>query len=1185
MTLANGLTTTDGAEFQADASWIGGTFTGPSIGISASATIVINGQVTLAGSIAITNAGTVRIEGGGSPLGVTSPCGAGNAASWSNAGALAFSDSIGGSVSLCSGSFTNTGTVTHPGTAQDVLFANQLTNSGTITAEAGSLLVYSVSLTDGSIGGGAGRVILDGAATTMSSVVIADNVWVIGTLSGTMVVSEGSTLHVGYDANHPGQAMAASTVAGTITGSGTLSVIGHEFNNWPNGSYVRTATVAADLDMTTAFLGDHSALVAKPNGTPTVISVHATVQVAGYVTLSGSMAIINNGTIDLTLPAPSAPWPGLVSPCVAGNAVSWLNAGSLIFSDSTGGSVSLCYGSFTNTGSVSHPGTAQDVLLAGQLTSTGTITAQAGLLLVYSVALAGGSIGGGEGHVMLDGSSTTTSSAIIADNVWVIGSLSGTAVVSQGATLHISYDPSYPTQSLRTGTVAGTVTGAGTLSAIGHEYNNWPNGSHVYNAVVAADLDIATVVLGYYAVLSRKPDTTSTVISAHTAVRIAGNVTLSGSVAVINNGIAEINVTPYLYAPTGGISSPCGTGNAVSWQNLGSLAFGGSIATSVYLCSGSFTNPGSVRHTSTAQDQLFAAQLASTGTISAQAGMLTTYSLTSTSGSIGGGAGQVVLDGAATTTPSVIIADNVWVVGVLSGTAVVSGGATLHIGYDPVYPAQSLNIAKVSGTVTGPGALHVVGHEFNNWPNGSYQSVAIIEADLDVGSAVLGEFTTLAAKPDNTATVISSHSIVTMVRTPTLSPGVIIRNHGLMDFGANGYFACGDCTFVNENNGAMRLYNPDGDFTHGFAINNGTFENKGLVKLTGYLPGTWIWFGPNVVLTGAGKGRAEYDGLLQPGWVQNLQTSVGVAPFATAIALFGLSNLVSNMWAAAQAHVSGLGLGRCIDVTAGISIAGASAGLCVVIDPSGAEAVVLSVSGGIEVDIDRNNPVDASQMFTTEPSASIDTGGQVFWVMGPGGREFSVHDDLEGLSWCQSGTAAVPVEGVGLGATGQHCWGPQTYVPFNLDLSTIPLAEPGVHSAYLGAVVGTPGYSVGASVSYSVTLGCGHWYSLTLQACGPINTIPPSVSGTSTVGQTLTADHGTWAAGDTNPTFNLTYHYQWQRCSTSSRSSCTPISQATNATYALSEADRNKWIVVQVTASNTGTSSPPILSELTGPTT
>ena len=850
--------------------------------------------------------------------------------------------------------------------------------------------------------------------------------------------------------------------------------------------------------------------------------------------------------------------------------------------------MNLCSGTFTNTGTVTHTGSARDLLAAGQLTSTGTISSQAGVLMVLSgspagVALTGGSIGGGAGQVLFDGTVAITASVGVGDNVWVIGTMSGTATVPAGVTLHVGYDPEYISQRLAAGTITGRVTGAGTLEATGRAFNNWPNGTLESMAVIAADLDVATVVIGDYSAFASKPDTTPTVIGNSTIVQIAGNSTLNGSVAVVNNGTVDITVGAHAGAPYGGIQQGCGTANSPSWLNAGTLAFSNNTGGVMNLCSGTFTNTGTVTHTGSARDLLAAGQLTSTGTISSQAGVLLILSgspagVTLTGGGVGGGTGQVLFDGTVTTTPSVLIGNNVWVIGTMDGTAVIADGATVHIGYDPEYISQRLTAGTITGTVTGPGTLRAEGHLFNNWPNGSYESKAVIAADLNTASVILGEYTSLATKPDTTPTLISNGTTVTVATTPTLSAGLTLQNHGTINFGTSGYFTCGDCTFINETDGTLRLHNPDGSFTHGFTINAGTFDNRGLIRLTGYLPGTWVWFGPSVTLTGHRAGNAVVDGLQQPTWIQNLQTSAGAAPFATALAQTGLSNLASNALMAAAAQLTHLGVGMCANVNASVGVAGASTGVCKIIDPHGEEAVVLSVSGGLAINVSKN-AYNVTDVLTAEPSVSIDVGGQILWTTDPeGGNGFSI-GDLDGLSWCQSGTLTPGF----IGGTGQHCWGPEDGVPFALN--TLPVLQPGVHSLYLGAVLGTPGFSTGLSLSYSVTIGCGQWYSWTLQMCSPANRTPPAITGTPAVGQTLTVDHGQWAAGGTGPEFTLTYHYQWQRCTIASQTSCNPINNTTSSSssYTLTTTDTGKWITVQITATNTGGSSPPVTAALTGP--
>jgi hypothetical protein len=72
----------------------------------------------------------------------------------------------------------------------------------------------------------------------------------------------------------------------------------------------------------------------------------------------------------------------------------------------------------------------------------------------------------------------------------------------------------------------------------------------------------------------------------------------------------------------------------------------------------------------------------------------------------------------------------------------------------------------------------------------------------------------------------------------------------------------------------------------------------------------------------------------------------------------------------------------------------------------------------------------------------------------------------------------------------------------------------------------------------------------------PVNTVAPAISGTATIGSTLTTSDGTWT-GTPTPTFA----YQWQRVTTN-------ISGATSSTYVVQLADVGNTIRCVVTATN-----------------
>jgi hypothetical protein len=77
----------------------------------------------------------------------------------------------------------------------------------------------------------------------------------------------------------------------------------------------------------------------------------------------------------------------------------------------------------------------------------------------------------------------------------------------------------------------------------------------------------------------------------------------------------------------------------------------------------------------------------------------------------------------------------------------------------------------------------------------------------------------------------------------------------------------------------------------------------------------------------------------------------------------------------------------------------------------------------------------------------------------------------------------------------------------------------------------------------------------------PINSAPPTISGTAQQGQPLTAAPGAWR----NPP--VSFAYQWQRCDASG-AACTAIPGATGQSYNVAAADAGAALRVAVTASN-----------------
>ena len=114
----------------------------------------------------------------------------------------------------------------------------------------------------------------------------------------------------------------------------------------------------------------------------------------------------------------------------------------------------------------------------------------------------------------------------------------------------------------------------------------------------------------------------------------------------------------------------------------------------------------------------------------------------------------------------------------------------------------------------------------------------------------------------------------------------------------------------------------------------------------------------------------------------------------------------------------------------------------------------------------------------------------------------------------------------------------------------------------------TFGGNIGAVYGYNAVLSDAQVlenYNSTMQTYGyspptPANSAVPTISGTTTFGQTLTSTTGTWSNSPT-------YSYQWSRSATSG-GSYSNISGAINSTYTLVAADVGQYLKSTVTATN-----------------
>ena len=95
----------------------------------------------------------------------------------------------------------------------------------------------------------------------------------------------------------------------------------------------------------------------------------------------------------------------------------------------------------------------------------------------------------------------------------------------------------------------------------------------------------------------------------------------------------------------------------------------------------------------------------------------------------------------------------------------------------------------------------------------------------------------------------------------------------------------------------------------------------------------------------------------------------------------------------------------------------------------------------------------------------------------------------------------------------------------------------------------------------AVIVGAFCVWAVPALAAPPANTAAPTISGTARVGETLTAQNGTWSNSPT------AFQYQWQRCNASG-AACANVTGATAKTYLLTTADAGRTMRVRVTGIN-----------------
>jgi hypothetical protein len=134
------------------------------------------------------------------------------------------------------------------------------------------------------------------------------------------------------------------------------------------------------------------------------------------------------------------------------------------------------------------------------------------------------------------------------------------------------------------------------------------------------------------------------------------------------------------------------------------------------------------------------------------------------------------------------------------------------------------------------------------------------------------------------------------------------------------------------------------------------------------------------------------------------------------------------------------------------------------------------------------------------------------------------------------------------GSTGSGC----AAVP-RATTSTYQLTSADVGSVLKAVVTATNSAGSGAATSHATAI---------VAPGAPVNTVPPSIAGTASGGDTLTASPGTWGASSP-----ISFAYQWESCD-STGANCWEIAGATGVTYTIGAWEAGSDIEVSVSASN-----------------
>jgi hypothetical protein len=429
--------------------------------------------------------------------------------------------------------------------------AKVITNKGLMEADGGTLTLHGVindtsgstiaALNNGTV---SGVVLLDGA-TLRGGTIVTDthdlaSVLTTTTNGGTLDGTAGAiTLATGAQVQVANSL--TLTVAGTIAGAGTLSVLGNGYYG-----YIATAELASNVTLTgggSVVLADIST-VSTATATQVITGASASVTlnnvsdtIRGYGSLgAGSMTLVNasGGLVDAT--------GGTLK--VDTGAKTITNQGML---EAVGGTLEID-SAVTNTGTIL-AGAGGDVTIDGTVANTGLVTIGNGGTVTLHGAITGATskvqIAGG-GTLVIDGGSLrngtlTNAAGGIVDVVQSSGTLASVAFSNAG-TANITGNGYYGYVGMLSISGTTTLSGGGSVVLSDDSTVSTATSTQILTGVAAGDtLDNVDNTISGYGELGAGQLTlineTKATIEATTGILLVN----TGSVALANHGLLEAN--------------------------------------------------------------------------------------------------------------------------------------------------------------------------------------------------------------------------------------------------------------------------------------------------------------------------------------------------------------------------------------------------------------------------------------------------------------------------------------------------------------------------------------------------------------------------------------------------------------------------------------------------------------------